>query len=72
MLAQSIEQLPPRQKEIFLLNKQDGLSIDEIAQRLDLSRRTVENHLFRAKVFLKEALSGNGLLPVLFFWLFVR
>lgn len=72
LLEKSLEQLPPRQKEIFLLSKKEGLTAEEIARKLEISKRTVENHLFRAKTFLKSTLLDEGLLTVLFFWLFVK
>lgn len=52
-----INQLAPIRKEIFTLSKQQGLTNDGIAQKLNISKRTVENHLYRAikqiKKFLK-------------------
>lgn len=72
LLEKSLEQLPPRQKEIFLLNKKEGLTAEEIASKLEISKRTVENHLFRAKTFLKGSLLDEGLLTVLFFCLFIK
>lgn len=72
LLEKSLEQLPPRQKEIFLLSKNEGLTAEEIASKLEISKRTVENHLFRAKTFLKGSLLDEGLLTVLFFCLFIQ
>ena len=72
LLKESLEQLPPRQKEIFLLSKEGGLTAEEIAEKLKISKRTVENHLFRAKAFLKNILVDERLLTILFFWIFVK
>ncbi len=47
-LEMLIKTLPPRQQEIFILNKIDGVSIKEIAKILDIEPRTVRNHLNRA------------------------
>lgn len=41
-LADLIERMPPARKRIYMLNKQEGLSIREIALRLNLSEKTVE------------------------------
>ncbi|MEZ5043037.1 MAG: RNA polymerase sigma-70 factor [Saprospiraceae bacterium] len=72
LLKESLEQLPPRQKEIFLLSKEGGLTAEEIAEKLKISKRTVENHLFRAKSFLKNILVDERLLTILFFWIIVK
>ena len=40
-----LEELPRRCKEIFTLSRREQLSNDEIASRLDISKRTVENQL---------------------------
>lgn len=48
--------LPPRCREVFLLRKIDGLSHDDIAARLNISRNMVEKHLRRALlVFQSDA-----------------
>lgn len=72
LLEKSTAKLPPRQREIFLLSKKEGLTAEEIATKLALSKRTVENHLFRAKAFLKSIIVDERLLSSLFFWMFVR
>lgn len=59
-LAAYISQLPPQRRYIFQLNKIEGLSYPEIAQRLGISERTVKNHVYRAMLQLK------GLSMVLF------
>jgi RNA polymerase sigma-70 factor (family 1) len=43
-----LEELPKRCKEIFTLSRREQLSNDEIAARLDISKRTVENQLTHA------------------------
>ena len=45
IIETAIEQLPKKSKEIFRLAKQEGLSINEIAQYLKISNKTVENQL---------------------------
>ena len=53
-LEQSIKQLPEQRQRIFRLNKLDGLSYSEIAQRLNLSEKTVKNQVFRAVQYLRQ------------------
>lgn len=49
--------LPPQRKKIFNYYFDEGLSTGEIADRLSLSRKTVQNQLGRAVSFLKTNLS---------------
>jgi RNA polymerase sigma-70 factor (ECF subfamily) len=64
-----IAQLPEQQQKIFQLSKEEGLSNEEIAAKLNLSKRTVENHLYRAVSFLKEHFKGESLISALFVYL---
>lgn len=64
-----VAQLPEQQQKIFQLSKTDGLTNDEIAKQLDISKRTVENHLYRALSFLKKHLKDESLIGLLFFYL---
>lgn len=52
-----VDKLPEKSKEIFLLSKIEGLSNKEIALRLELSPKTVENQIYRSVLFLKKNLS---------------
>lgn len=45
ILESAIDHLPKKAKEIFRLAKQEGLSIKEISQHLNISSKTVENQL---------------------------
>jgi RNA polymerase sigma-70 factor (ECF subfamily) len=67
-----IDRLPDRQKTIFLLSKKEGLSNDEISYRLNVTKKTVENYLTTAKSVIKKALVDEGLLSLLFYWLFIK
>lgn len=44
----AIGRLPEKMREIYILNKEKGLSIDEIADQLSLSVQTVKNQLTSA------------------------
>jgi len=52
-----VDKLPEKSKQIFLLSKIEGLSIKEIALKLELSPKTVENQIYRSVLFLKKNLS---------------
>ena len=51
-----INQMPAKQREIFLLRLNQGLSNDEIAVQMKLSKRTVENQIYRALKKMKGLL----------------
>ena len=49
-----ISMLPPRQQEVFRLSRDEELSYREIAERLQISERTVEHHISDALKFLRK------------------
>lgn len=57
LLQKKIDELPERSREIFRMSYFEGLKAAEIAERLDLSVRTVENQLYRALVTLRKSSS---------------
>lgn len=65
-----IDKLPPQQKKIILLHRDSQLSVPEIAEQLNLSRKTVENHLYKARRVLKNLMAREGLLLLFFYWWF--
>ena len=50
----AIDALPERCREIFELNRFDGLTYNEIASQLDISVKTVENQMSKALKILRE------------------
>ncbi|MFV0268183.1 MAG: RNA polymerase sigma factor [Draconibacterium sp.] len=62
-----LAQMPEQQQKIFRLSKLEGFSNDEIAQQMNLSKRTVENHLYRALTFLKKHFASESFIALLFF-----
>jgi RNA polymerase sigma-70 factor (ECF subfamily) len=73
LLARAVAALPPQCAKVFILRKMQGLSQKEIAVRLNISVRTVENHvalgLSRCRAYMRahggvaEQDSGNSAVP---------
>ncbi len=66
-----IDKLPLQQKKVILLKKDKDYSISEIAEELNLAKKTVGNHLHRARNLIRNAMKKEGLLGLLFFILFI-
>ena len=54
--SQLIDSLPPQQRTIFRLRYEEGLDTQQIADQLQLSVKTVRNHLGRALTTCRESL----------------
>lgn len=68
---QLLDQLTPRQKEIFLLSREEGLSHDEIAKKLDVSINTVKKHVSNTLAFLKSHIDTSLSANLFFVFLFL-
>lgn len=69
LLSHSMEEvknLSPRQKQVFLMKNFENLSLEEIAEKLQLSKRTVENQVFRANQILKKKIQDLNFLTLFF------
>ncbi len=60
----AIKSLPSQCQLVFVLNKKEGLSTKEIANKLDLSENTVKSHLKKAK---KDLGNNTELLTMMVF-----
>ena len=49
-----IDSLSPQQKKIYDFKSRDGLTFEEIADKLHLSVRTIENQIYRVNKLLKK------------------
>lgn len=68
-IVESLEHVPTRCREIFYLSRFECLSNKEIADRLDLSVRTVETQISKALKYLRETLETSGIVLLLFLFL---
>lgn len=59
ILYKTIEQLPKKTKEVFILSKINGHSYQEIADKLEISAKTVENQMGRAFKHIREILKND-------------
>ena len=68
LLHNEIEKLSPKCKETFLLCKREGLTYIEIADHLNISIKTVENHMVKAFSILRKKMKEkmNSLILLIF------
>ena len=66
LILRALQQLTPRQREIFEMSREEGMSNAEIAALSDISEQTVKNHLSAALKSLREELRKYNYLFVLF------
>lgn len=67
----AINELPKQQQVVFKLSRIEGLSYDEIAERLNLSRNTVKNHLVVAAKRLRTCFDSQEITYLLLIWGFL-
>lgn len=68
---QIIEKLPEKRRMIFRLSREEGLSNRDIAQKLEISIKTVEDHMLYAIRYLRERLKDFEVLTLLYISLFL-
>ncbi|MBE0673098.1 MAG: RNA polymerase sigma-70 factor [Bacteroidales bacterium] len=66
LIRDAVEQLPPQQKSVFRLSREEGLSQDEIALKLSISKNTVRNHMNAALKYLRHCLLTQRGMPKAF------
>jgi RNA polymerase sigma-70 factor (ECF subfamily) len=62
-IRETIDLLPAERRKVFVMSRYDGLKYREIADRLNISVKTVENQMYQALKFLREKLADY--LPLL-------
>lgn len=55
-IERTINQLPPQCQKVFLMNRFEGKSYKEIAEKLNVSGKAVEAHISKALLILRRAL----------------
>lgn len=54
MIDETVNQMPPQRKTIYTMSRIEGISNANIAKRLNINKRTVENHLTSALADLRK------------------
>lgn len=60
LLQEALQQLSPQRRLVFTLSREQGLSHDEIARELQLSRQTVKNYVTESLQTIREFLAKQG------------
>lgn len=55
-LKQAVNELPPKCREVFLLSRHHQLKYKQIAEHMDISVKTVENHIGKALKILHSSI----------------
>jgi RNA polymerase sigma-70 factor (family 1) len=69
VVNEALRKLPFRRRQIFQLNKIEGFTRKEIAEKLNISENTVRNQLVDAVEFVQNYLRKNIVTIILFFLL---
>jgi len=70
-IRQMVNELPEKQKLVFLKSREEGKSTKEIAEDTGLSAGTVDNYISEALKVLRRRIRKEDLAIVLFFSLFI-
>lgn len=65
VINEIVNGLPEKCREVFRLSRVEGKSHKEIAAELDISTKTIENHMSKALKALRETLSAKNYLKKL-------
>jgi len=68
MIREGIEKLPPTRKAVFKMSRMEGLSYEQIAGKMNISKNTVKEHIVLALNFLRTYIHTHG--DLLFIFLF--
>jgi RNA polymerase sigma-70 factor (family 1) len=61
LYREAVDALPPRQREVFILTREKGLSYQEISDQLDISTHTIKRHMNEALTTLRTKFPAETL-----------
>ena len=64
---EAMDKLPPGRRKVLKMSIDDGLSLDEIALKLNISRSGVKKQLYAATAFVRQYLQDHGEISLLLF-----
>ncbi|MCX6306308.1 MAG: RNA polymerase sigma-70 factor [Bacteroidetes bacterium] len=67
-IREAIDRLPLERRRVFILSRYDGLTYNQIAEKLNISVKTVENQMGKALKTLRTELSDYLPWLILFFY----
>lgn len=65
ILNKAIDQLPPQQRIVYGLSRDEGMKYEEIADQLKLSKNTVKSHLKKALFTIRLVMSNYLVLLII-------
>lgn len=71
LLYEAVNQLPPQRKRIYLMSREGGLTHDQIAEALHLSRSTVNNALVSSNRSIVQFLRKHAVDKAVFVFFFL-
>jgi RNA polymerase sigma-70 factor (family 1) len=60
MAVEAMEKLPPGRRKVLKMSINEGLTLDEIAARLGITRSGVKKQLYAATAFVRQYLQEHG------------
>lgn len=64
-LTKILAELPPKCREVFIMSKLQKMKYKEISIKLNISEKTVENHIGKAFKIIRENMRSSGFLIII-------
>lgn len=71
LFDEAIDQLPPQQRQVYLMSRHERLSYSEIASQLSLSTQTVKKYLQRSSESISAYIRKKLILSILSYFYFL-